>query len=284
MPRSAPYGKTEYHYQEFDVAQDLSLPNDHVGRKSATPEVDFSGVEKTGSTHDHGLESGVPVKDKRNTYANLDPAAMLAEKLETMVQSVREVRVSNLVMDAATYGANAVTLAAADYFSNADFDAKGFLLEKLDEPLVRPNQIVMGNREWLATRQNPSLVASVQGNSGTSGAITREQLAALLEVDEVIIGRSRYNVAKIGAPANYKRTWSGGIAMLHTDPVAARQGGDTVMFGYTPTSFEKVAMRWDDRDVGLRGGEKVRVGESVNEQLIAPELCSYFIKNVVAPI
>ena len=60
---------------------------------------------------------------------------------------------------------------------------------------------------------------------------------------------------------------------------ADANGGIT--FGFTAQWGTRIAGAVPDNRIGLRGGQRVRVGESVKELIIAPDL-GYFIQNAVA--
>lgn len=52
-------------------------------------------------------------------------------------------------------------------------------------------------------------------------------------------------------------------------------------FGFTAQSGSRVANSIADPDIGMRGGQRVRVGESVRELIVAGD-CGYFFQNAVS--
>jgi hypothetical protein len=110
--------------------------------------------------------------------------------------------------------------------------------------------------------------------------VTREQLAAALELDEIQVGEAFVNTAKKGQTASFQRAWGKHCALTYrevpTDASRATTWGFTAEFGprIADTNFNK--------DYGgLEGGYKTRAGERVNEIVSAPDL-SYFLQNVIA--
>jgi hypothetical protein len=286
LPRTAPLGKEKFAYQEYPIEQQFTVPDTKVGRRSQVNEVEFAGKRLTDETEDHGLEHALPMSDITNAPANTNVEALTTEMLSGLIILDRELRTANKVFDPATYDGNSETVGASDRFDNPDSDPVEYLLDVLDRPIMRPNIAVIGQAEWRLLRTHPAIVKAVHGNSGDKGAATRQQVAELLEIDQILIGRARVNRAKPGQAAQIKPCWKGGMALLYQDAAAAKVAGvvdgANVTFGFTAQFSTRVAGAKDDGNIGLRGGRRVRVGESVKEVVCAPGL-GFFLKDVITP-
>jgi hypothetical protein len=231
-------------------------------------------------TDDFGLDDPIPQPDIDDAPAGFDPVGQAVTQLTDYVALGRERRVANLVFNAATYPAgNKVQLSGTDQFD--DFDNSNpidVIMAGLNACLVRPNVIVFGQSSWTPTSQHPRVVKAINGNSGDSGLVRRQQLAELFEVEEVLVGQSRVNTAAKGQAASLSRVWGGHIAMIHRNRLATTRSG--LSFGYTAEHGRRIAGSMPDSKIGLRGGQRVRVGESVKE-LITASLAGYFIEDVV---
>ena len=106
----------------------------------------------------------------------------------------------------------------------------------------------------------------------------REFVAKLFELDEVLVGEGWVNTAKKGQTVTLSRVWGGNIALLHINPLANTQRVGT--FGITAEFGKRIAGAQPDKDIGLRGGQKVRVGESVKELITANDF-GYYIQDAV---
>ncbi len=279
LPRTTPMKKSTFKYRHYDDANAFTVPDTKVGRRSQVNEVDFGGTEITDSTEDFGLEVGLPSHDEGNEFDGTDLKAMNAEWLSELVMLDRELRVSGKVLAPATYAANTEALAPADQFTSPNADLIGLMLEKLDAPIVRANIAVFSEADWRAFRTHPQVAKAIHGNSGDSAIASRQQVAELLELDEVLVGRARVNTAKPGQAMDLQSAWGGGTALLHRDALAARMAGTT--FGFTAQYDTKYASQWEDRNIGLRGGTRIRVGESVKEVICAAQL-GYLLTNTAA--
>lgn len=278
LPR-VPVGKESFKWLKFGKNDRLELVDDKVSRKGLTNEVEFSATEETASTEDHGLQDGIPQSDIDNAPENYDPLDHATEGLTDLILLNREVRAAKVLFDASNYGSNVRDTEAAMKFSNKDADLLAYLLEQLDEPLMRPNTLTIGRKEWTQLRTNRAMVAAMHGNSGDRGTLTTQQVAELLELENVFVGEARFNTAQKGKPVEMKRAWTGHAAFTYLDGQADTMNG-RMTWGLTAEFGERFTGTWWDKDIGLRGGEVVRVGESVKELAVAPD-CGLLLKNVL---
>lgn len=272
----------EYKYTVHAKREGFALPDTSVGRTGRVNEIEFSGTQATGSAKDYGLEDPIPMADIENAKGQpIDPRDVAAENLIELVALGREKRVADKVFAAATYPTgNKVTLSGTGQWSDfTNSDPVNAMLAAMDLMIMRPNQIILGQGVWTKLRQHPKIVKAVHGNSGDSGVANRAQVAELLEVSELLIGAAWADTANPGQTAAYSRLWGNHCAMLHKNPRAL--GGKGVTFGGTFQWGPKVGMSQQDSTIGLRGGIRVRVGESVEEQILASDT-GYLFTNAVA--
>ena len=107
-----------------------------------------------------------------------------------------------------------------------------------------------------------------------------EALAQLFEVERILIGEAWVNAAKPGQTASLTRVWGKHVAALHINPAASVRG-DRVTFGMTAEWGSRVAGSMAEPKTGLRGAQRVRVGESLRELIVAND-AGYFFQNAVA--
>lgn len=288
LPR-VPVASESFKWTEYPLAEGFTVPETRVGRTGQPARVEFTGTEKDGSTEDHGLDDMIPISDineaARQRAAGLssfDPRARAVEGLTNLIRLAREIRVASLVHAAATYATGRkITLSGTSQFSDyTNSDPISVLKTALEGTLVfRPNTLVMGQAVWSKLSSHPHLVNAVRGNLTNKGVITREELAALLEIKQVLVGESYVNTAKKGQEVSLARVWGKHIAALYLDPTATTQRGIT--FGITAQVGTRIAGSVEDPNIGLEGGERVRVGEKVKELIVAKDV-GYFVENAVA--
>jgi hypothetical protein len=273
----------EFKWTRYDKDERFTVPNTLVGRKGRPTEVDFGATEDTSQTHDYGLDDIVPNDDIIQAAAagnGYNPLGHATEALTDLILLDREVRTAGVIFSASSYvTGQKETLSGTDLWSDYDNSTpKEQLLDALDVPLMRPNVLTLGQSVWTKLRQHPQLVSSILRNDGRSGTITRQQLADLLEIEEVIVGQGFVNIAKPGQAASMQRVWGNHASLMHRNRLANTQRG--VTFGFTAQYQGRIAGQMPDPVNGLRGAVRVRAGESVKELVVAPEL-GYFFENVI---
>lgn len=270
----------EFKWLKYDLTQGFTVPDTRVGRKSTPNEIDFNASEVQDKTEDHGLDDLVPNEDINADNQGVDPLGTSTAYITNLINLGREIRVSNLVFNAANYGGgNKVTLAGASQWSDPTSDPVAMITEYLDTPIMRPNIATFGQTTWSKLRSNPKLVQAVKGTAQGAGIITRQEFADLFELQAVYVGAGFANTAKKGQAANLSRVWGKHASFIYRDRVAGPQAG--VTFGFTAQFGNKVAGTYNEPTIGLDGCQRVRVGERVKEIICAADV-GFFVQNAVA--
>lgn len=282
MPR-IPVSRQEFKHYKWALGEGFTIPNTNVGRKSLPAEVEFSAIEVLSSCQDYGLDDLLPVEDVMNSIAPIDPAGRAVEGLTDLIMLDREVRVANIMFTLGNYlSTQRITLSGTSQFSDfTNSDPLGVIMAGLDACIMRPNVMVIGRPAFSVLIRNPKVVGAVLGNNGINGIVRREDLAALFELDEVLVGEGFINNAKRGQTVSLARAWGKHISLIWRDPLMNNPMGSRVTFGYTAQWGNRIAGSISEPTLGLRGSERVRVGESVVEVIAANEV-GYLIQNAVA--
>ncbi|QDL55307.1 phage capsid protein [Rhodoferax aquaticus] len=276
----------KFAYTKYNQADGYTVPSTRVGRKSDPTMVDFGGIIVNDECVDFGLDDLVPndeieawnAMDKPETAVS--PLAKSTSLLTGLVLLDREIRVAGTVFSAGSYsGSNQATLSGTGQWSDfANSNPLDALLAALDVPLFRPNTVVLGQAVWTKLRQHPRVIQAANASAQTGGAITRQQLADLLEVRDVVVGTGFVNTARRGQAATFARVWGKHCALLYVGTDLAN--ADQPCFGFTAQFGDRIAMTMQSSK-GLRGGQQIRSGESVKEVISAND-AGYFFQNAVA--
>jgi hypothetical protein len=280
LPR-VPVGTQQFKYMKHAMAEGFTVPDTKVGRRSRPNEVGFSATEVTDSTKDYGLDDPIPQADIDNAPPNYNLLGRATEGIMDLVALDREIRSAALVFDATQYAtANKITLSGTSQFSDfVNSDPLGVIMTGLDACIMRPNIAVLGRAVFSKLCMHPKVVKAVLGNSGDSGIVQRKAIADLFELEEVLVGEGWVNTARKGQAATISRVWGKHMALLRRDRNAGPMNG--VTFGFTAQFGSQIAGSIPDKDIGLRGGQRVRAGESVKEVITANDL-GYMIVDAVA--
>ena len=280
LPRAI-VGTQDFKYLKHNIGEGFTLQDTRVGRRSQVNEIEFTATEVSDSTEDHALDDPVPQADIENAPPNFDPVGNAVMKTMDLIMLSREKRTADLVFDSTQYPAgNQVTLAGANQWSDfAGSDPIGDVMTALETPIMRPNVMTLGNAVYTKLVQHPEILKAVHGNAGDAGIARRQALAELFELEEILVGAGWLNTAKPGQAVSLARVWGKHVSLQFRNRLADTRSGGT--FGLTAQWGSRISGQEADSKIGMRGGQRVRVGESVKELISASDF-GYFIENAVA--
>jgi len=277
-----------FKWTKYSSDQAYTLQDTRVGNKSAPNRVDFGGSEQLGKVNPYGLMDSVGGEEieafekmpKPASGGPLDPRQLSAMMLTNLILLDREVRVANLVFNPATYPASQqAILAGSSQWSDPTSDPITTILSSLDTCLVRPNALVFGRSTFTSLRKHPKIVQAVFRNLAGAGVVTREAIAEIFEVKQVLVGDAFLNTARKNQPVTNQRAWGKHAAALYIN----QQAAETMqpVFGFTAQMGARIAGDIPNPELGLAGGVDIKVGEYVQEVIAAPET-AFFWQNATA--
>ncbi|QPG06555.1 hypothetical protein IT774_05120 [Salinimonas marina] len=280
-PRADTGGTAEFKWTEYNPEETFTIPNTLVGRRSRTNDVEFTATQKNDAVEDYGLSDLIPYEDvmKAQNHPAFDPEGMATSKLSELVALDREKRVADRVMSAANY-ANSEVITAGDKWTASTSKPIAQIVDAMNSMLVTPNIMVLGRAEAWALRQNPQIIKAYNGSLGDEGLVPLNFIRELFGLEKIVVGESKFNAARKGQPMTLTQLWSGGASLIYQKPMA--QLRDDLTFMLTAEWGGKVAARQElgAGEVGIRGGVRVTVGDSVKEVLISKE-AGFFLQGVV---
>jgi hypothetical protein len=281
LPR-VPVSQQSFKYRKYALEDSFTLPNTLVGRSSKPNQVEFGFTEVDTSTRDYALDDPIPNADMMNAQGGYNPEARATEVISDLLALDREKRAADLVFAAASYAtANKVQLVTNDQwneYAQAASDPIADIVTGLDACVMRPNIMVLGYAVASTLRRHPAILKAYNGTTGDTGMVPLNFLRELFELEQVLVGQGWINTAKKGQTATMARVWGNHCALIYRDSLATASSGTT--FGFTAQWGDRVAGSIDDPDIGMHGGKRVRVGESVKEVITASDL-GYFIEDAI---
>jgi hypothetical protein len=166
-----------------------------------------------------------------------------------------------------------------DQFDNPESDPLAYLLDKMEEGIVRPNRMVISQKAWTKLRTHPKIVKAAHGNSGDSGAASKQAVADLLEIQEIIVGAAFINTVKAGKEPVIERCWGNNVALHYYEPVSDAQDG--LAWGMTFQSGERYAEISRNNELSLKGGYDVKAGAYWAETVTAKG-AGMLLQNVIS--
>ncbi len=270
LPR-VPVGKQLFRYLAYPQGDQFTVPDTKVGRTSKVNQVEFGATALTASTVDYALDNPIPQIDVLNAVGTgYDPESRGVELTTDLILLDREVRAASLVFSVGGYDSAHKEVLTYPWDNATSSTPIEDITSALDSMLMRPNIMVLGNSVATALQTNPAILKAFYGNLGDSGIVPVQFLATLFGLDAVYVGRGWLNIAKPGQPVTLQRVWGNMAALIYRNSLATADQG--MSFGLTAQFEERYAGRIIDQDLGMRGGVRVRVGESVKELILAPDL------------
>lgn len=280
-PRMDTGGTATFKWTEYNAEDTFTIPNTLVGRKGVPNKVEFGATQHDDSVADYGLADDVPYDDvlKAQTHPSYDPEGRAAMKLSELVALDREKRVADVAMNANSYNHSEV-ISGTDKWTDPASKPITQIVDAINTPLVTPNTLILGKAEAWALRQNPQILKAYHGNTGEDGLVPLDFIRQMFGLERILVGESKYNTARKGQPMSLTQLWSGGAALVYQKPAAQLQ--DDVTFLLTAEWGGRIANRkvLEPGELGLRGGVRITVGDSVKEVLISKE-AGYFLQGVV---
>ncbi|CAO4177646.1 Capsid protein [Methylorubrum populi] len=291
LPR-VPVMAEKFSWTRYPVAQAFTVPSTLVGRRGRVERVEFSGKQEDSRVLDYGLEFSVPQTDideakamRARGLGNHNPVDYSTMALTDLILLDREVRAAAQMQNPDSYAANKrLALSGSDRFSEGGSQVIAPLKAAFNGTLIyRPNTMTMSRAVWSVVSSHPEIVNAVKGNVTSKGIVTPEEFVRLFEgegLKTLAIGEAFLNTARPGQSASLSRVWGNNIMLTHVNPMANPMTGG-VTFGFTAEYGKRIAGQWETKDIGLEGGQVVRVGERVRELIVAKD-AGYLIQNVIA--
>lgn len=276
-------GKRSDKFYKYNKSDSYTLADDKIGPKSMPNEITWGITTDNYSVSDHALSDWLPQETIDNADNPIQPEIDTNDFLNMCLDVAQEKRVADIVFSAATYPTgNKIQLSGTSQWGGSADDPIDNIITAIETCFMRANTLVFGQEAWQKFRQLPEILDAVksttryQGSPG--GLATAPEVAALFEVDQVLIGRARYNAAKEGQTASYSRLWGKHCAALRVEKAP---GIKTITFGVTFVETMRQTQRDFDIKRGVKGAHFFKVAWNSAEKVIASDL-GYFIENAVA--
>ncbi len=270
-------------YFVYTKADAYTLADDTVFPKTLPNEMDWGTSTGNYSVRDHAFGDWLPEEVIENADVPLQPEVDTNDYLNLLLDIAQENRVANVVFNAANYSStNQLTLSGTSQWSSSGSTPINDILNAIESCFMRANTLVFGIQTWMALRTNPQILDAVKAatrlQAAEGGMATRDEVASLFEVDQVLVGRARYNTAKQGQTPSFARLWGKHAAALH---VEKNPGIRSITFGATFSEMRRQTQRDFDPKRGIKGAHYLKVAWNSAEIVIANDV-GYFVQNAVA--
>ena len=237
------------------------------------------------STVDYGLMDFVSNKEIESADAPIDPQLHAVKVVTQRLDIAKERRVAGLLFATGSYGSNTAALAGADRWDTSTSDPVQKIDAALEACAERPNIMVIGAQAWMKLKNHPKLKELILSRAATvSGAtpdrVTTDLVAAVFELDAVYVGRMKYNSNREGAASVRGYVWGKSCALIRvTDDPSPRETG---VFAKQFQFMQRETQVIDAPLPGVRGGQFVKVTESLDEKVVAGASAGFLYTTIVS--
>ncbi|MCR5260638.1 MAG: hypothetical protein K6C94_02250 [Candidatus Gastranaerophilales bacterium] len=276
--KSVPVATESFKYKKYLKSMNLQLPETLVGETGEPNKVKFAHEKITASVDGHALIDEVSEVSNKEAAAENENLMISSTKFLTNVfLGAREKRIADLLQDTNTYSGNYQSLTSGQKFTNANVDAFGIVDDAAQKVWFKPNVMIGGRAAINALRRNPYVVKAANRNSGDSGKATLQDLKDIFELDNIFVGNSVANLAKLGQTANFVNTWGNDIILAYIAPEASLN--NEITFGVTAKLGQREVSTFFNGRNGVRGVHEIKIAEQNKDIIVAPD-CGYLIKGV----
>lgn len=261
----------KYDKSRFDVPDSIRAPRSHYNK------IDWSTEQDSYSAAEFGLEGEIDDRERDNSVSPLDLDVDTAEIVTDMMLNNREQRVADLVLDANVVGGIDLTSGSNVQWSDPASDpilgattARNSLFATVG---YKPNKLLLGNDVYEVLRAHPAIIERIQFSE--RAIVTKQILAALFEVDEILVGGVLRRTSQQGAADAIADIWAGAALFFYSEN---RPSLKRASFGYQFRVRDLRTFKYRDDS---RATDIVRVTEIQGEKLMAPEL-AYLVENPIA--
>lgn len=168
---------------------------------------------------EYGLEGPLEDSERSNFESDFDAELETTEAVEHKLLSEQEIRVATLLFNTTTWtGAALYTNNSAAPWATA---ASGVIAHVLaakakvrDNTGVEPNALIISGTTLDNLLKNDGILARFPGAAVINEKMIRANLAAILGLEKLIVGKKRYDSAKEGQAFSSSTIWSDSYAMV----------------------------------------------------------------------
>jgi hypothetical protein len=212
--------------------ENLKAYEDLVEARVSTNEVQMSRSANSYYCNGHGLRSAIGDEDRGNDdlgSLEIDATTNLTENIllnrEIGLLNVLKAGLTPVDLSASAW-ANAFDTATADPITFLDIQ-KEVIQKQIGK---KPNTLMLSRPVFRGLRNNPKVTGRISGATSLDGSlVTAKQLAAVLEIDNLLVGEAVLNSAPEGEADSINYVW-GKYALLCYKP--PNPGLRTVSLGY----------------------------------------------------
>lgn len=199
----------------FTVADQRRIENDYRAPGTQARKIYRNVSSDSFVCKNHALMTDVTIEDLNNA----DPIYVQklfnggAMFLKGQLMLNWENRVATQVNNTSNVGSSAAVASAWTDYANSDplSDLNTAIDNIQDTTGVRPNRATFGLTAWRHARRNDNVRNLLYGTNNGGGYVSRQQMAEVLEVEQVLVGGAYKNTAGEGLDESLSKVWDNNV-------------------------------------------------------------------------
>lgn len=274
-------------YITYTKKDRFTVPNTIRGPKAEANEVDWTASNDSYACVDHALREFLPDTLIANADPGVDPRRRTNNFVTDLLLLDYELFISKLTTTYSNYGANYRTqLSGGDRWEvYATSDPIGVVETGKAACFMEPNKMWMGIEVWRKLKHHPQILDRISGGSTNANPamVTPTLVAELFEIDELIIGRAKYNTANKGQSESFSYVWGKDVVLAYVENQPSLDGLSafkSFRWNQLTTNAGFQTRTYRDESKG-GGGEWIEVETSYAEKRICSDV-AYLIDTVIS--
>lgn len=268
-------GKESDVYSVFSRADALRTEDSRRSPDTEANKITRTISSETYFANNYALKYAVTIEDR----ANADPVYqqnLISNAGEYVLDKLAldwEVRLAGIVNNTSNVGSSAGVGSGWNAYASSDplGDIETALDNVQDTTGQRPNRVVMGLDAWRSLKRNDAIRNLINGVDNGGGYPTAPQIAALLEVDQLLVGAAFRNTAEEGLNETLSKIWGDNVTAYYAPSAPSRDKPSFMYsFRWAPPGLPNMQVERHPFDT-KRKSEEVEVGYYQDEKVTGAE-------------
>ena len=265
-------------YPIWSIADAFRTEEDYRAPKTEANVIESSVSSAKFFCDNYALKDGISYEDIANADAQWLQLerGYRAESVKDKLYLNWELRTAQLCTSGTNVGSYSATASGwTDYTNSTPLDdVQTAINVVLDTTGYRPNRVVMGEYAWRHFRENTAIQNRLFGTAGTQndGRIVKQaQVAALLEVEKIMVGRAYYNTTEENQTASLSQLWNDNVLVYYA-PMTPRKDVPSFMYSFRWNAVPGMSMQAEIFDRKYKKSQEVQLGYFQDEKITASTL------------
>jgi hypothetical protein len=258
-------------YYSYGQSDRLQYPDDEMGSRGQANEIQETRSTSTYVCRPYGYSNFVSRMTLTNEDAPLNEMVDLVEAIAEGLSFRREQRIAGLLTAGATFGANTTAIVAANRWDTVTGGDPIADIQNATAAIWQgrgPSDLIgFCNLDvYQVLSRHPAILDLFKYNGSSPGLATPDMIARFFDIDRLLVGKARQDIAVEGQAANFTRIWGDVFGVVR---VARRASIRNAVFGYTMRHGAIQTIVEYDGFKGHGGGYTAQVSVSEVHQVVA---------------